>query len=258
VPGPPTEPAGQATVSSGGPSDFGPGTHFPPTTHHPATGRPALASNRNVLIVAAVVLVIILVIAGIALANGGDGDDRNARKEGATSPATEGKSPSATATSKKPEAGPPAGFRKHEDRSGYTVYVPAGWSGPERKNGGDFFYAPGRKTYLQIDQTDDPGDSAIDDWRRQERGGTGWPGYRKIDIAPTGDQPPVPDTGNGDDSADWEFTFDGDGGRMHILNRGFVTNGHGYAILLRAPDDEWDKVFSDLQPVYTYFKPADD
>ncbi|URM95957.1 protein kinase [Actinomadura madurae] len=257
--GQPTEPADRVTAaSSRAPSEPGPATHFPPTTHHPSTGRPALASNRNVLIVAAVVLVVILIIAGIALANGGD-DGRDARKEGATTPTNAGKgSSSASTPSKKPESGPPAGFRKHADRTGYTVYVPEGWSGPERKTGGDFFYAPGRKTYVQIGQTDDPGESAIDDWRRQERGGSGWPGYKRIEIAPTGDEPPVPDTEDGDKSADWEFTYDGDGGRKHILNRGFVTNGHGYAILLCAPDDDWDKVFSDLQPVYRTFKPADD
>ncbi|MFD0537654.1 hypothetical protein ACFQY7_31740 [Actinomadura luteofluorescens] len=67
----------------------------------------------------------------------------------------------------------------------------------------------------------------------------------------------MPDTGNGDKSADWEFTYDGDGGRVHILNRGFVTKGHGYAILLRAPAGDWDETYSELQPVYRSFKPAD-
>lgn len=245
-------PSGHADPGHGG-SGHGTATHFPPTTH--ATGRPALASNRNVLIIAVVVLIVIVVIASIALANGG-GDGKQARKEGATTAATV--TSTSAAPSGTPSAGLPAGFTMHKDRSGYTVPVPEGWSGPERKNGGDFFYSPDRKVYFQIDQTDDPGDSAIDDWRRQERGGSGWPGYKLIGIEPTGDEPPVPDTGDGDDSADWEFTFDGGGGRQHILNRGFVTNGHGYAILLRAPDEDWDKVFSDLQPVYRFFEPADD
>ncbi|XRQ16410.1 protein kinase domain-containing protein [Actinomadura welshii] len=243
-----------------GPPGQGTATHFPPTTH--ATARPALASNRNVVIIAGVVLALIVLIAGIALARSGDDGAKDARTEGATSPATTEGSPSAPATSAEPSSTPdgglPAGFRMHEDRSGYAVPVPDGWSGPERKNGGDFFYSPDRSVYLQIDQTDDPGDSAIEDWRRQERGGSGWPGYELIGIEPTGDEPPVPDTDDGDDSADWEFTFAGEGGRQHILNRGFVTNGHGYAILLRAPDKDWDKVFSDLQPVYRFFEPADD
>ncbi|WP_240809684.1 serine/threonine protein kinase [Actinomadura sp. WMMA1423] len=259
-PGPRTEPAGQATIRSGAP-DPGPGTHFPPTTHHPSAGRPALASNRNVLIVAAVVVLLILVIVGIALANnGGDGKGgaEQGQKKGTTAPSSTGKaSSSSPAKSKKPSPAVPAGFRTHKDRSGYSIAVPDAWKGPERKNGGDFFYAPDRNTYIQIDQTDEPGPSAIDDWRRQERGGSNWAGYKKIKIAATGDRPPVPDTGNGDKSADWEFTYDGDGGRVHILNRGFVTKGHGYAILLRAPEDEWDEVYSELQPVYRSFKPAD-
>ncbi|MFA1539857.1 serine/threonine-protein kinase [Actinomadura monticuli] len=255
--GPRTEPAG--AVAEQGRPEPGPSTHFPPTTH-PAQ-RPALAANRNVLIVAAVVLIIIVVVAGIALANGGD--DQKGRKTGATVPPSGATTPSAPATSAKPSGSPskgglPAGFSMHKDASGYSVPVPKGWSGPERKQGGDYFYSPDRTVYLQIDQTDDPGDSAIGDWRRQERGGSGFPGYKKIKIAPTGDHPPVRDTGDGDDSADWEFTYNGAGGRVRVLNRGFVTNGHGYALLLRAPDKEWDRVFADLQPVYEYFKPADD
>ncbi|MGW5414941.1 serine/threonine-protein kinase [Actinomadura geliboluensis] len=266
--GPRTEPAGAIRSDQAPPDRPGPATHFPPTTHHPSA-RPALAANRNVLIVAAIVLIIIVVVASIALASGG-GEDKPARKEGATTPSSTGASPSTLATtasssvspsgspSASPSGGLPAGFTLHKDRSGYAVPVPKGWSGPERKQGGDFFYSPDRKVYLQIDQTDDPGDSAIDDWRRQERGGAGFPGYVKIKIAPTGDQPPVRDTGDGDDSADWEFTYNGDGGRVHILNRGFVANGHGYAILLRAPDAAWAKVFAELQPVYAHFQPADD
>ncbi|MFA1548475.1 serine/threonine-protein kinase [Actinomadura chokoriensis] len=260
--GPRTQPAGSLASERGRPEQGPPrsSTHFPPTTHPVA--RPAPAGNRNVLIVAAVVLVIIVVVAGIALASGDDG--KEGRKTGATTPPGGAATPSTPATpSGSPSAsqgsgGLPAGFTMHKDSSGYSVPVPKSWSGPEHKQGGDYFYSPDRRAYLQIDQTDDPGDSAIGDWRRQERGGAGFPGYKQIRIAPTGDHPPVPDTGDGDDSADWEFTFDGDGGRVHILNRGFVTKGHGYALLLRAPDADWDKVYADLQPVYRFFKPADD
>ncbi|WP_264159866.1 protein kinase domain-containing protein [Actinomadura montaniterrae] len=228
----------------------------PPGGPTAPSGRPALASNRNVLIVAALVLLVIVVIAGIAWASSGDGG--KPKKNAGPPPATG--HPSATATSASPSAsskpGPPAGFRTHDDDSGYSVAVPAAWTGPEQKGTSDYYYSPDRRTYVQIDQTDSPGKSAIGDWRRQAAQ-AGFPGYKKLTIAPTGDHPPVPDTGNGDKSADWEFTFDGDGGRIHILNRGFVTNGHGYAILLRAPQDAWDKTFAELQPVYQYFKPAE-
>ncbi len=218
--------------------------------------RPALAANRNVVIVAAIVLVVIVVVAGIALASSGGGkDDKTAPKLRSAPPLVPATSASPSATpSASPSSGAlPAGFTMHKDASGYSVPVPAGWSGPERKQGGDYFYSPDREVYLQIDQTDDPGDSAIDDWRKSARNVARFPGYKKIRIAPTGDHPPVPDTGDGDDSADWEFTYNGDGGRVHILNRGFVTNGHGYAILLCAPDADWSKVYADLQPVYEHF-----
>ncbi|QKG25269.1 serine/threonine-protein kinase [Actinomadura verrucosospora] len=227
---------------------------LPPPGATAASGRPALASNRNVLIVAALVLLVIVVVAGIAWASAGDDEPKPK-----SAPPTHRPAAPATSASSSAPASPslPAGFRTHKDGSGYSVMVPDGWTGPERKGSSDFFYAKDRRTYVQIDQTDSPGKSAIGDWRNQENGGAGFPGYRRIKIEPTGDHPPVPDTGNGDRSADWEFTFSGDHGRIHILNRGFVANGHGYAILLRAPQDAWDRTFSELQPVYQYFKPAE-
>ncbi len=249
--GPPTRPAGavQQPPPPGPPgAPEGPG--------RPAM--PALTLNRNALIIGAVVLVIIVVIAGIAMASSGGGSDDPGKK--GAQPPTKSPSPSAPATSAKPSGTPspalPAGFHMHRDRSGYAVPVPDGWKGPERKTGGDFFYSPDRSTYVQIGQTSKPGASAIGDWRDADAGGPGFPGYKKIKIVPTGDQPPVPDTGNGDKSADWEFTFDGDGGRLHILNRGFVANGHGYAILVRAPDGRWGKELAALQPVYRFFEAA--
>ncbi|HEY8478481.1 MAG TPA: protein kinase [Spirillospora sp.] len=272
-------PAAHAVPGHGDPGLAGPGqgtaVHFPPTTH--TVGRPALASNRNVLIIAALIVIVILVVAGIALANGG-GDEKQAGEKSATAPAGDhaaspAASPEGTATpspvsapattpaaSVTPSGQIPAGFRRYHDRSGYSVLIPEGWSGPERKVGGDFFYSPDREVFIQIDQTDDPGESAIDDWRELEQGGGGRKGYKLIGIRPTGNQPPVPDTGNGDKSADWEYTYDGENGRVHVLNRGFVTEDreHGYAILLRAPDRDWSRVFAELQPVYQFFEPASD
>ncbi|WP_037559352.1 serine/threonine-protein kinase [Spirillospora albida] len=245
--------------------DAGPGTQAAGAAATGPAGqggraRPAL--NRNALVVIGAVLALIVVVAGIALAASGD-DDKKGERKGAATPTQKKQTPTRKASDPPTSATPtangstlPAGFRMYEDPSGYSVPVPKGWSGPERKQGGDFFYAPDRQTYIQIGQTKDPGPSAIGDWRNQERGGSGFRAYEKIKIAPTGDEPPVPDTGNGDKSADWEFTFDGGGTRMHILNRGFVANGYGYAILVRAPDARWKTVIAELQPVYRFFEPA--
>ncbi|MEV5824255.1 serine/threonine-protein kinase [Spirillospora sp. NPDC052242] len=230
-----------------------------------------LAANRNLIVVAVVVLIVILVVTGIALANGG-GDEQPARNESANSATQGGRAsqspgggaaPATSGPEQTPEPSPSSsvapGFRVHRDDSGYSVQIPDTWSGPESKQGGDFFYSPDRSEYVQIDQTDNPGDSALEDWRNLENGGAGWPGYERLKMGPTGDQPPVPDTGDGDDSADWEFTYDGKGGtRMHVLNRGFVANDRGYAILLSAPHEGWDGLFAELQPVYRSFTPAED
>jgi CRP-like cAMP-binding protein len=111
---------------------------------------------------------------------------------------------------------------------------------------GDFFYAPDRHSYIQIAQTDNPSSSAIADWEDLAKGKGG--DYEQIAIRPTGNQPPVSDD-TGKKSADWEFKQ----GSTHILDRGFVLNGKGYAILLSAPDSDWSKFLDSMQPVFESF-----
>jgi tRNA A-37 threonylcarbamoyl transferase component Bud32 len=249
-------------------------THFPPVTHAPR--RPAVPMGRNILIVAAIVVILLIAIVSVAMAMSSGGDKKGDKKGTASSrspapgkatqshPASQAPSSSAKPSSKpstKPSSsGLPAGFHLYTDKTGYAVPIPSGWSStPKRKGGaGDFFYSPDRRSYIQIGQTDDPSDSALGDWRDQERGGKGFSGYHRLRLEKTGDHPPVPDTGDGSKSADWEFTHQLGYGTAHVLNRGFVANGHGYAILISAPDDGWSKTIADLAPVFQYFKPADD
>ncbi|GAA2622596.1 serine/threonine-protein kinase [Actinomadura fulvescens] len=241
---------------------------LPPVTE-PVSNRPsqgpsrdlALPLSRNALIVAAVVVVVLITIIGFALAQ--PGSDDKPRTTPSTSKGTPKQTaPSTTPTNSatpKPNAGVPEGFRPYKDRTGYQIAIPDDWSRtPERKSGGDFFYSPDRRSYIQIGQTKDPNPSALVDWQNQERGGSGFSGYERLRMEKTGDHPPVPDTDKGAKSADWEFTHRTSRGKMHVLNRGFVANGYGYAILICAPDKDWDKTIADLQPVYEHFKPAGD
>ncbi|WP_235017684.1 serine/threonine-protein kinase [Thermomonospora echinospora] len=154
---------------------------------------------------------------------------------------------------------PPEGFRRHRDRTGFSIVVPEDWNGPEREGTSVFFRSSDRGSYVQVDQTSDPSSSALRDWEELEAAtrGSRFPGYDRIKLGPTGDQPPVPDTGDGDKSADWEFTWQGSSGRMHGLNRGFVAGGNGYAIFLVAPDSQWEETRSELEPVFRHFEPAD-
>ncbi|MFD0853856.1 serine/threonine protein kinase, partial [Actinomadura adrarensis] len=152
----------------------------------------------------------------------------------------------------------PDGFRLHEDPTGFTIAVPEGWSRPEKQGTSVFFRPPDRRGYIQVDQTDDPNDSALEDWQRyapQARGR--FPGYSEIKISPVTQGEPISDP-DGDDAADWEWTYNSSSGRMHALNRGFVMNDTGYAILLVAPDDNWDQTLREMAPIYEFFTPKED
>ncbi|MFG2002216.1 protein kinase [Spirillospora sp. NPDC048911] len=228
-----------------------------PVSQPPATGGSALPLSRNTLIIAGVVVVLLVAIIGIALAqSGGDDEPGPTPTTSKSTPKQTSPSTPATATKAKAKNDVPAGFRRHKDGSGYEIVVPDDWSGPESKSGGDFFYSPDRGTYIQIDQTDDPSSSALADWREQEGGGARFSGYKLLRMEKTGNKPPVPDTGDGSKSADWEFTHETSRGKVRVLNRGFVANGHGYAILICAPADDWDETIDKLAPVYEHFKPA--
>ncbi|WP_246491189.1 serine/threonine-protein kinase [Actinomadura alba] len=173
-----------------------------------------------------------------------------------SSPKSPAPSPSPSSSPERSSSGVPEGFRTHEDPSGFSVALPRDWSGPERRSyskSSVFFFSPDRDAYLQIDQTSEPGKSALEDWRRQAQSAPSrFPGYREVRLEALAEGDPVADP-SGRKAADWEFTH----GSTHVLNRGFVTNGHGYAILLSVPEREWDKTFERLAPVYESFKSED-
>ncbi|MFC5179938.1 serine/threonine-protein kinase [Actinomadura harenae] len=225
---------------------------------------PALAgvSARRALLVAAMVIVIILAITGIVWgATRGKSEPKTsgppshpATQTHATTPTTPVRTASSSST---PPAstGVPAGFRTYKDPQGYSLPIPQDWSKPEHKDGGGgwFFYSPDRQTYIQVDRAETADTSALQDWKDLEPARRHvFKGYDLIAIRPVHNGKPVSDP-TGVRSADWEWTFDGRGGRIHALNRGFVMRGHGYAIVLYAPDKGWSKTWTDLQPVYAGF-----
>ncbi|WP_233509962.1 serine/threonine-protein kinase [Actinomadura craniellae] len=229
----------------------------------PAAGGSGGGNDRLLPILAGAVILLLGIALAVVLLNddGGNGKEAGAQEPGGRSPAASASAKRSPSASPSASASPdlPGDFRLHHDPTGFAVGIPEDWSGPERRQGGVFFYSPDRSVYIQIDQTTSPGASALKDWEGQEaarRNDGSFPGYDRVRLEPTGDRPPVPDTGNGDKSADWEFTWDGRSGRMRILNRGFVTNGRGYAILVSGPDDDWDDLMEELEPVYASFEPA--
>ena len=239
---------------------------------HTESVRPS-ARGRTTLAIAAIAVTALLILAVWAVMSRGNdgntGDDGGNRAGGGTGrqpqQTQQRTSASATAprstspsTPRQSPTGIPEGFRRYADPAGFSLAVPEDWSRPERRTGGVYFYSPDRRTYIQIDHTDDPNPSALADWRNSDRNAPSrFSNYQRIRLEPTGDQPPVPDTGDGSKSADWEFTWGSGSGKKRVLNRGFVTGGHAYAILISAPDGEWPATIERLQPVYTSFTPVD-
>ncbi|WP_344590473.1 serine/threonine-protein kinase [Actinomadura vinacea] len=231
----------------------------------PRAGRPAPLGqgNRNPMLIGLIVLIVLVVLAVILLTRGG-GDGKEAGTRGNTpAPSANTKRGSASGPAKSPDgsAGLPAGFRLHKDPSGFTIAVPSDWKGPLRRGSSPssvFFEPKSGEGYIQVDQTSNPNDSALEDWKQYEPTARGrFGGYQLVKIAPVADGEPVSDS-DGEKAADWEWTYDGRDGRLHALNRGFVMKDMGYAIVLVAPDKDWDRTFAEMDPVYRFFEGKDD
>ncbi|WP_235959878.1 serine/threonine-protein kinase [Actinomadura macrotermitis] len=257
--GQPTEPAPAAATGS------------PPARRE---GGGAIAGlSRNALVIGGIVLVLLVVIVSVVLAS--TKDNKPADKRGGAAPAKtskttkSSKSPSPSPSSAKPSETPktsspaaadvPPGWHVYKDSTGYSIAVPDGWSGPKHRSyspSSVFFEPPDGPGYIQIDQAASANTSALKDWKDFEPTRRGsFPNYHRIKIAPVDQGEPVHDS-TGEKAADWEWTYDSKGERLHALNRGFVMNGHGYAIVLVAPDKSWGKTLSDLAPLYQHFKAA--
>jgi hypothetical protein len=143
----------------------------------------------------------------------------------------------------------PAGWRNYPDSTGFTVYVPTGWT---RSRDGSIVYFRDPKTgrVLGIDQTNRPKSDPVADWRGQSsyrvaRGD--FPGYREVHIVAVK---------YGLKAADWEYTFDGRV-RQHVNNRGFVVSeSKAYGIYWQTKDTDWAAARSDLQLVFDSFRAA--
>ncbi|WP_026120753.1 serine/threonine-protein kinase [Nocardiopsis potens] len=142
--------------------------------------------------------------------------------------------------------GPPV--ENYADETGFSADLPEGWEYDRREGTSVFFDLPGGG-YLQIDQTDSPGDDAEQDWRQQEGAiSQNFSGYQRQHIRSLDD----PWTDRYVSAADWEFTFDG----RHAVNRAFHTEDKGYALFLVSPPETWEENRALLDGVAASFDPA--
>jgi hypothetical protein len=144
----------------------------------------------------------------------------------------------------------PAGWNLYRDKTGFSLYVPAGWT---RSKEGSIVYFRKNGRVLGIDQSDHPKSDPVADWTGQaayrvKRGD--FPGYHRIRIDPVK---------YWRKAADWEFTYTRGGARQHVDNRGFVVSKtQAYGIYWQTTDATWQSARADLALVYASFRPAPD
>jgi eukaryotic-like serine/threonine-protein kinase len=219
-------------------------------------GRSRRLRLSGLLVALAAVMLVVLVAAAVFRFAAPDGGDEADAPSGSTEQtelpgaadggdgSRDGSGPTTRA------AATPTGFRDHRDRLGFRVAVPSGWQrrldGPTRVD----FVAPSGGRFVRIDQRAQALPSAARAWREAEPGVAGsLPGYRRIRI----DAVPHPRW----DVADWEFTWQGGSGRIHVLNRGIATETRGFAVYVSAPDATWDRQGQRLFDVVSRsFEPA--
>lgn len=252
-------------------------THRPAPADEPTPADPShtRSSGRRTGLFAALAAVVLLVVgAGVAL-HGRDGGTSGAAgptsPRATTAPSSRAPSPRPTPTTssgsaapaptttspkappptsaKASAAGVPAGYALRRGPGGFQVAVPAGWttstSGQVVK-----YRDPQSGEMLLVDQTDTPKADPAADWRNQEQARRStYPGYSRIRIAPVDYR--------GWKAADWEFTYDGPSGPLHVLNRGFVTSpDKAYSLFVLAPAGQWSQAKQAFDVAAASFTPA--
>jgi hypothetical protein len=198
---------------------------------------------------AAVVLAVIAVVVVPRLGGKPRGDAAGGRSPSAAA------SPSAVASpSPSPSPSPsglvlPEGWYMYKDRTGFAVAVPRSWK-VTRDRTIVRFKEPDGGRLLLIDQSDSPKKDPVADWTRQEgnrvRAGH-WNDYRRVRIVKVDYFIAC---------ADWEFTYQGTSGRVHVINRGFVTGPkQAHAIYWSTPESQWKDNLDEFALITASFQP---
>ncbi|HEY2674919.1 MAG TPA: hypothetical protein VGJ07_31700, partial [Rugosimonospora sp.] len=142
----------------------------------------------------------------------------------------------------------PAGWYMFHDPTGFSVAVPDGWT---LSHSGSivYFHDPSGGRLLGIDQTNQPKSNPVADWttQAQYRVAHGdFPGYQQIKIAAVPYHVAA---------ADWEFTYNKDGVRTHVINRGAVFGPHqAYGFYWSTPDSSWTQNLPNFNLIMSTFQ----
>ncbi|HEV7897378.1 MAG TPA: serine/threonine-protein kinase [Planosporangium sp.] len=219
------------------------------------------AAARPWSLAAAAVLALVLVAGIVALSSHGGNPDR-ARKPAAPTrtPAAAGAPPGGPSPSQggaptgTPGQNTPAavvmlpGWQMYTDPTGFSVAAPIGWTVSHEQTM-IYFRDPNGGVVFGIDQSNQPHLDPVADWTRQEgeRANSFYGGYQRVRIEAVRYFIAC---------ADWEFTYDQNGTRAHVINRGFVTSDHqAYGIWWSTPESSWQENRKYFELVTSTFKP---
>nr|MDT0665601.1 hypothetical protein [Micromonospora sp. DSM 115978] len=165
-------------------------------------------------------------------------------------PATAGTDPGLVSTDSSPAPAPP-GWVTYQDPTGWSISYPADWTRRPRGNPGNVdFENPRTGALLRIGTVDVANPSALADWLAHEQSfQDSEDDYRRIRLEPS-------DGATGAEQADWEFTYTLRGETVHVLDRGVIRNGHGYALYWRTTQQRWSDDEPLMWRLFSTFRPG--
>jgi hypothetical protein len=138
--------------------------------------------------------------------------------------------------------------------AGYTVAVPVAWTVVSRGNA-THFYAPGVRTYLEVDLTPHTYADMVTEARTlanetQKEGK--FPGYHELGIRRV--------SVHGMSAASWEFTWQAPGvGRVRVLDLMYIASTpagrQSYALYMSAPERTWNRTLAAFDEEMRTFRP---
>lgn len=132
---------------------------------------------------------------------------------------------------------------------GYSLEIPADWEVVPLRGHMTDFRDPASPTYLRVDYTSDPPESAVGAWQDLSASfASSREGYQEIRIQPT--------TYQGFPGAIWEYRYTEGGVTLHAANLGFGTDEFGHALNFVTAEGEWPASQETFQLIQSSFRPA--
>ncbi|MER7761697.1 hypothetical protein [Streptomyces sp. NPDC097619] len=242
---------------------------------HDAPGRPSGGGRSPGGAVRRWVTPLTAAVAVAALAAGGGvvwflqrDDDRPTRLEAPVDPSRSGDdtgAPAPPAPTGDPSAPPseegspspsgraelPTGFRTVRDEEGFDLAVPEGWARTKEPQG-VFFRSADGESLLQVFRVDEADMSPLEAVRGASTGLAAQPAYREVSVT----ELPAEPGDSGAPAAELVYEYDSKdtGTRRRGVERVFLApSGRKYAVLVRAPAEEWPRQHETLKTAVAHF-----